>query len=164
LGAPPLSLRIARVVTGLAVVLSLSIPLHGPGHGLVPGHGMTSGHGVERAVALEGALALEGADRGSHPGGGHQHGPGGHGEESSSSAVQAPGPEDAPEAPLPLCLCCPGPCACAPALALRAAGERCLAPPPAASNALTGRMVQAPVLGPVPYERPWPTAPPPLRG
>ena len=152
MGAPPLSLRIARVVTGLAVVLSLSIPLHGPGHGMV------SGHGVERAVALEGA------DRDAHHGEGHQHAPGGHGEGSRSSAVQAPGPEDAPDAPLPLCLCCPGPCACAPALALRAAGERCLALPPALSNARTGQMAQAPVLGPVPYQRPWPTAPPPLRG
>ncbi len=152
MGAPPLSLRIARIVTGLAVVLSLSIPLHGPGHGMV------SGHGMERVVVLEEA------DRGAHHEEGHQHGPQGHGEGSNGSVAQVPGSEDAPDSPLPLCLCCPGPCACAPALALRAAGERCLAPPPAVSNALRAPVVKAPALGPVPYQRPWPTAPPPLRG
>lgn len=154
MAAPSLPRRLVRLIPGLVVVLSLAVPLHGPGHG------MAWGPGAGGDVA---------ADRVAHPSpGGHagHHDPGDAGGDPHHPAHQASGAEEEGDRPVPLCLCCPGPCACPPALALRATGERFVVFLPAPSSLPTSRVAEAPPAGPVPYHRPWPTAPPslPLRG
>jgi len=156
--APSLPLRLARIVTGLAVVLSLSIPLHGPGHGMVGGHG--SARGEVAADAVHGAGEVHGH------GHGHETGPWDsphHGSHTSTALAHAADPGES-DSPLPLCLCCPGPCACPPGLALRTTGESCGSPASDGSHAVIRWAAEAPITGPVPYSRPWPTAPPTLPG
>jgi hypothetical protein len=159
--------RAARLTSGVVLLLSFVLPMHGAGHALHTGHGggagvtvhPDGGHRAQEEQGEHGTPGGEGAHR--EPGGeGGPHGPLSPDHPGEGAAAGPVEPADDPHSGAPAS-CCTGPCVCPPVRSgpsARSVVVRITVAPIRTTS--WRRVAQAPPQPPIPHILPFSTAPP----